>query len=129
VGGILSQGALAVGQMTIFLVLLVDKVIKMDSVIEARGNKLFVIDDWLTMAHQPIGYKIAWPTGLFKDDHPELIGKSCSHLSGSVKTEDGVVVKLEFGEHTSPSQEHSIERNVPRPSGRYTYLNGHWRKR
>jgi len=100
----------------------------MDSVIEERGNKLFVIDPWITMSSEPIEYKIAWPTGLFKSDYPQLIGKVCSHLVGLVKTEDGVVVRLEYGEYTSPSQEHSIERNVPKPKGRFTYSNGHWRK-
>lgn len=100
----------------------------MNSTIETRGNKLFIIDDWQNMFRKPIQYKSAWPTGIFKNDYPELIGKECSHIIGSVKTEDGVVVRLENGEHTRPSKEHSIEMSVPKSRGCYVYYHGCWHK-
>jgi hypothetical protein len=100
----------------------------MFSTIEARGNKLFIIDDWENMYREPIRYKTAWPTGIFAADHPELIGKRCSHISGLVKTEDGIVVRLENGEHTKPSEEYSNEESIPKPRGCYLYCRGCWHK-
>ena len=95
-------------------------------IVEING-KVFVLDQWQNHFTKPIRYRQAWPTGLIAKDYPHIIGKKATPIgSGTYRLDNGLCLRLEYGDKTLPDKEHSEEQEIPRPPKMKTYRGGKW---
>ena len=92
-----------------------------------RDGKLYILEYWQNDFSKPVQRRIAWPTGLYTQDCPSCVGQLAKPFSGGrYKLSDGLILQLEDGRKTLPSEEYSEERAIPKPPGYHEYSNGRW---
>lgn len=100
------------------------------SVVVEHGGKLFIADPWNNLYTKPEQYRPHWPTGVFTSDFGHLLGQFCKYVdAGLYRTEDGLMIALEYRGETKPSQEYSERREIKKPRWAKEYKNGQWQRR